>query len=372
MSVPSATEPTKIEPLPQSTAEQPLRVLSAGRLQDAAEKVLTPGAFAYIHGAAGDEWTLARNETALREMPLRPHRLAGFDQPDLSVRLLGQTLPVPFYVCPMGAQDFAHKDAEIASAHGTAAAGLLYVLSSASNKPLESVAAASGTGPRWFALYMNKDPSVNRHLVQRARAAGYSAIVMTVDSLGPGESDSYLALGAPKTASAGYGNYDPRFGGIGSPTQNKKDFSPDDIGVLREAAGGLPVLVKGILRPEDAVRCISAGAAGIIVSNHGGRTLDGAPASITVLASVVKAADSRVPVLFDSGIRRGIDAVRALSLGAAAIGIGRPVLDALALGGAPGVTSVLQFLQKELSDAMLLVGAKRIADLSPDYLETLN
>jgi len=128
-------------------------------------------------------------------------------------------------------------------------------------------------------------------------------------------------------------------------------------------------LVKGLLRPEDARRCIDAGASGVIVSNHGGRTLDGAPAAITVLASVVKAANGRVPVLFDSGVRRGTDIVRALSLGAAAVGIGRPVLYALALGGGPGVTSVLQFFQRELSAAMLLVGAKRVGDLSPEFLE---
>lgn len=353
----------------QSRADQPLDVLNVGRLEEAAREILPPGAFEYIRGGAGDEWTLAQNEAALRGLPFRPHRLAGFEQADLGVRLLGHDLPVPFYVTPMGAQDFAHRGAEAASAGGAAALGALYVLSSASNKPLEAVAAASGSGPRWFALYMNKDQAVNRSLLGRARAAGYSAVVMTVDSLGPGQSDAYLALGAPKSPTAGYGNFDPRFGGAGVFSHNKKDFSPDDIGFLREASGGLPILVKGILRPEDAHRCIDAGASGVIVSNHGGRTLDGAPAAITVLASVVKAANGRVPVLFDSGVRRGTDIVRALSLGAAAVGIGRPVLYALALGGGPGVTSVLQFLERELGAAMLLVGAKRVGDLSPDFLE---
>jgi len=365
----SAEEPlAQTERLSQSRREQPLQVLSAGRLEDAARKILPPGAFEYIRGGAGDEWTLGQNEIALRGMPLRPHRLAGFAEADLHIHLLGHALPVPFYVTPMGAQDFAHVEAENASAAGAATVGALYMLSSASNKPLEEVAAASGAGPRWFALYMNQDPSVNRRLLERARTTGYSAVVMTVDSLGPGQSDSYLALGAPKTKSAGQGNYGPRFGGTGTPAQNKKDFSPEDIGFLHEASG-LPVLVKGILRPEDAVRCIDAGAAGIIVSNHGGRTLDGAPASSSALASVVKAANGRVPVLFDSGIRRGVDIVRALSLGASAVGIGRPVLYALSLGGSAGVRSVLEFYRNELSAAMLLVGAKRIQDLSPDFLE---
>ena len=254
-------------------------------------------------------------------------------------------------------------------ARGAAEAGVLYLLSTASNRPLEEVARASGSGPRWFSLYMNKDEAVNRRLLQRARAAGYSAIVLTVDSLGPGQSDEYLALGAPKTAISGYGNFDPRFGGIGEFTQLKKDFSPADIGFIREASGGLPVLVKGLLRPEDARRSLDAGAAGIIVSNHGGRTLDGAPASISVLASIVKAVDGRAPVLFDSGVRRGIDVVRALALGATAVGIGRPVLYGMALGGTAGVKSVLQFFQQETAAAMLLVGAKNIKDLSPDFLE---
>jgi len=169
----------------QSRADHPLDVLNAGRLEEAARKILPPGAFEYIRGGAGDEWTLAQNEIALRDLPFKPHRLAGFEQADLGVHLLGHDLPVPFYVTPMGAQDFAHRDAEAASAAGAAASGALYVLSSASNKPLEAVGAASGSGPRWFALYMNKDQAVNRSLLGRARAAGYSAIVMTVDSLGP-------------------------------------------------------------------------------------------------------------------------------------------------------------------------------------------
>ena len=354
---------------PLDPTDQPIDMVSMSRLEAVAKKSLTPGAFAYIQGGAGDEWTLAQNELALRNLPLRPHRLAGFTKADLTTSLLGKTYPLPFYVCPMGAQDFAHPEAEIASASAAAAVGALYVLSSASNKPLETVAQASGNGPRWFALYMNTDQAVNRQLLGRVRTAGYTAVVMTVDSLGPGKSDEYLALGSPKTPTAGAGNYDPRFGGSGSPANVKKDYSPTDIRFIREASGGLPVLVKGILRPEDAKRCLNAGAAGIIVSNHGGRTLDGAPASISVLAPIVKAVDGRIPVLFDSGVRRGIDIVRALALGATAVGIGRPVLYGMALSGAAGAQRVLEHFRDDLATAMLLVGAKAIKDLTPRFIE---
>ena len=354
----------------QSQQEHSIQVISVSRLQGAARQLLPAGAYAYIQGGKGDEWTMAQNESQLRRLAFRPHRLAGFSQAAIGTSLLGHALPLPLYVCPMGAQDFANRAAELASARAAAAVGAVYILSSASNKPLEEVAQASGTGVRWFAIYLNTDPAVNRRLAQRARAAGYSALVMTVDSLGPGQSDAYLALGAPKSPTSGTGNFDPRFGGIGEFQNLKKDFTPADIGLLRDASGGLPVLVKGILRPEDATRCVEAGAAGIIVSNHGGRTLDGAPAAITVLAAIVKAANGRVPVLFDSGVRRGTDIVRALALGAAAVGIGRPVLYGLALGGAAGATDVLRFFRQELLDALLLVGAPRIQDLSPDLLES--
>ena len=356
----------------QSQQEHSIQVISVSRLQAAARQLLPAGSYAYIHGGKGDEWTMAQNERQLRRLAFRPHRLAGFSQAAIGTSLLGHSLPLPLYVCPMGAQDFANRAADLASARAAAAVGAVYILSSASNKPLEEVARASGAGVRWFAIYLNTDPAVNRSLAQRARAAGYSALVLTVDSLGPGQSDAYLALGTPKSPTGGAGNFDPRFGGIGEAKNLKKDFSPADIGGLHEASGGLPVLVKGILRPEDATRCVEAGAAGIIVSNHGGRTLDGAPASITVLASIVKAVNGRVPVLFDSGVRRGTDIVRALALGAAAVGIGRPVLYGMALGGAAGATDVLRFFRQELLDALLLVGAPRIQDLSPDFLEPQN
>ena len=364
-----AFDPAQQAPmLDQSRAERALTIISTALTEADARAAMPAGAFEYVHGGAGDEWTMRRNIERLRALAFRPRRLAGFSHADTSAVLFGRMLPAPIYVCTMGAQDIVHVDGELASARGAAKAGVAYMLSSASNRPLEEVARAAPDALRMFALYLNDDPAVNRSLAQRAQAAGYAAIVMTVDSLGPGNSERYRAMGSPKSPSAGYGDFDPRLGGRGDFAKLKKDFTPADIATLKEVSG-LPVLVKGLLRADDAERCLVGGAAGIVVSNHGGRTLDGAPAAIDVLGSVVDAVRGRAPVLFDSGVRRGEDVVRALALGATAVGVGRPVLDAMALGGGRGVGDMLDWFKADLATAMLLVGAARIRDLSRDFLE---
>lgn len=354
--------------IPQPSGERNLAVATPAQLEAAAKATLPPGAWEYIHGAAGGGWTLAANRRALDALSFRPHRLSGFAEANTRSELLGVQLAAPFYVCPMGAQDFAHVDAELASVRGAGRAGVPYMLTSASNRSLEEVAeAAPADLLRMFAIYLNTEPRVNEALARRARTAGYRALVMTVDSLGPGASDAYVAMGSPKTAAAGLGNFDPARGGIGTFAKLKRDFMPDDIGFLKRASG-LPVLVKGLLRGDDAQRAVAAGAAGIVVSNHGGRTLDGSLPAIDALPSVVRAVGGRVPVLFDSGVRRGIDAIRALALGATAVGIGRPVLDALSLGGGLAAADLLRWFQGDLATQMLMVGAPRISDLTPDLL----
>ena len=354
--------------LQQSREEKHLNIISPALLEQQAKANMPPGAFEFVHGAAGDEWTARQNVLRLRERVLNPHRLAGFSQADTTSTIVGVKIPAPLYVCPMGAQDIVHTDAEVASAKGAELAGIPYVLSSASNRPLEEVAAGTSGAFHMFAIYLNQEASVNQALAKRARDAKFRAIVMTVDSLfGPGDSERYLQMGAPKSPVAGEGNFDPKRGGSGNASATRKDFFPEDIVMLKEASG-LPVFVKGILRPEDAQRCMDAGATGVIVSNHGGRTLDGAPAAIDVLSSIVQAVGSDGPVLFDSGVRRGTDVMRALALGATAVGIGRPVLDAMALGGATGVADLLNWFKSDLAAAMLLVGARRCTDLSPAFL----
>jgi lactate oxidase len=245
-------------------------------------------------------------------------------------------------------------------------AGSLFVASGASNKPMEEIAKAT-TGPKWFQIYMNRDMEINRWLVQRAKAAGFSAIVLTADALGPGQSDDYISLGRPRPAGLTAGNHDPALGGHGNFSDQKRDLSFSDITFLREASG-LPVLVKGVVQPDDIRESLAAGAAGIWVSNHGGRQMDGVPASISMLRAAVDAVAGRVPVLLDSGVRRGIDIFRALSLGATAVGIGRPALWGLIGGGSLGVKSVYAQLAFELKSTMLLSGVAKVTNLNRDNL----
>lgn len=366
--VAGAPEPAQ----PENHAESRLGVISPALLEAQAKAAMSAGAFEYVHGAAGDGWTAAQNVERLRSLTLVPRRLAGFSGADPSSELFGHALKAPLYVCPMGVQDIVHADAELASVRGAAAAGVPYMLTSASNRSLEEVSGASSPDHlRMFAVYLNEDEAVNQALVKRARAAGYKIIVITVDSLGPGESERFRQMGSPMSPRFGFGNFDPKRGGAGEFLKLKRDFSPDDVRRVSDWSG-LPVLVKGILRPEDAERSLAAGAAGVVVSNHGGRTLDGAPAAIDTLGAVVEAVRGRGVVFFDSGVRRGQDVIRALALGANAVGIGRPVFDALALGGAEGVRDLLTWFQQDLATQMLQVGARRIADLSPEFLRRWN
>lgn len=353
-----------------SSAERPLDIISTHHLEASARQVMSPLAYAIIAGGTGDEVTLRLNTLALSSLLIRPRRLQGFGRAELRTRLLGLDLPFPFYVTPMGQNDLVHVQAELAVARGAAALGALYVTSGAASHPMETIAQATPAA-KWFQIYMNADPAVNRALLARAHRAGYRAIMLVVDAMGPGypESARALTLGSPSPAPRPVGNDDRAYGGVGSFYDLKRDFAVSDVGFVREASGGLPVLVKGILRPDDAARCMEAGAAGVVVSTHGGRQMDGVDASINALGAVVRAVDGRGPVLFDSGVRRGTDILRALALGAAAVGIGRPVLYALSLGGGAGVSSVLAHLRDELGRAMLLAGARDIAALSPDYLD---
>ncbi len=243
---------------------------------------------------------------------------------------------------------------------------LLYTASGASNLPLEQIAKAT-SGPKWFQVYFNADAGITRDILLRARDAGYSAIVLTADAIGPGTSDAFMAMGNPFPAGMTFGNNDPRYGGRGSFLAQNTALKMDDIGMIRQLTG-LPVVVKGIMRPVDATDAVAAGAAAIQVSNHGGRQIDGVPASISVLQEVVDAVQDRVPVIFDGGVRRGIDVFRALALGATAVGVGRPVLFGAALGGAGGVQSVLEHLTRELHQAMLLAGVQTTRDVGRDNL----
>jgi lactate oxidase len=345
-----------------STQSRELSIVSLDGLEEEAREILPPGRFAFT-GPAGDGWTFRENRRAFNDFPIMPRRLQGVSDAaiDLRTTLLGHDLPFPMIVCPMGAQGMIHADAEVATAGGAGAAGALFVASGAANKPMEEIAKAT-PGPKWFQIYMNRDMEINRWLVQRAKAAGFSAIVLTADALGPGQSDAFIRLGRPFPPDLTTGNHDPKLGGRGNFSDMKRDIGFDDIGFLAQASG-LPVVVKGIVQPDDVRQAIAAGAGGIWVSNHGGRQMDGVPGSVTMLPAAVDAVAGRVPVIFDSGIRRGIDVFKALSLGATAVAVGRPVLYGLAVGGAPGVKSVFTQLTREIRSAMLLSGVAKVTAL---------
>ena len=279
----------------QARKERELKVVSIERLEDEARKILSPGRFA-IMGPCGDGWTYRENRRAFADYPILPRRLQKVDDKDidLSTTLLGHKLPIPVFTCPTGGQGNFHVKAELPNAAGTGMAGSLFVASGASNRPMEEIAKAT-TGPKWFQIYMNRDMELNRWLVQRAKAAGYSAIVLTADALGPGQSDDYIALGRPRDPALTAGNHDPAYGGHGNFSNQKRDLSFTDITFLREASG-LPVLVKGVVQPDDIRESLAHGAAGIWVSNHGGRQMDGGPASISLMRGAVDAVGGRVPV----------------------------------------------------------------------------
>src|SRR5450759_765816 len=350
-----------------SAAERELKIVNFDLLEEEAKKILPPGRFAFM-GPAGDGWTYRENRRAFNDFPIMPRRLQGISDTaiDLRIKLLGHDLPFPMITAPVGAQGMIHVNADLANASGTGMAGTLYVSSGAATKPMEDIAKAT-PGPKWFQIYMLRDMEINRWLVQRARAAGFSAIVLTADALGPGQSDDFIRLGRPFPPNLRPGNHDPALGGRGNFDDKKRDLSYSDIGFLREASG-LPVIVKGLLNVEDVRQSLAAGAAGIWVSNHGGRQIDGVPASISMLRAAVDAVEGRAPVILDSGIRRGIDVFKALALGATAVAVGRPVLWGLAVGGAPGVKSVYAHLTGEIKSAMLLSGVAKVGDIKREHV----
>ncbi|HEY1503168.1 MAG TPA: alpha-hydroxy-acid oxidizing protein [Stellaceae bacterium] len=345
-----------------SSANNALNIVSPEHLEAEARKAVSPGRFA-ITGWCGEGLTYRANRASLDATPILTRRLQGIsgEAIDLRTSILGHELPFPMITCPMGGHGSFHVDAEVATAGGTGAAGALYVSSGASTRPMEDIAKAT-PGPKWFQIYMLRDMEINRWLVQRAKAAGFSAIVLTADALGPGQSDDYIALGRPRDPALTPGNHDPRYGGRGNFADQKRDISFADIGFLHEASG-LPVIVKGIVERDDIREALASGAAAIWVSNHGGRQMDGGPGSFSLLRPAVDAVQGRVPIVFDSGVRRGVDVFKAVSMGATVCAVGRPVLWSLMCGGAPGVKSVYGWMADELRSMMLLSGVAKVKDL---------
>ncbi|HWC79465.1 MAG TPA: alpha-hydroxy acid oxidase [Pseudonocardiaceae bacterium] len=334
-------------------------------LEQQAEQRLSPNVYEYFRGGAGSEASLAEAEPAWDALRLRPRMLRDVSSVSAETTVLGIPLRTPILIAPSALHFAADERAEVATAEGAAAAGSLLCVSSTTTVSYPSIAEAGA--PWWAQVYVLGDRGLTRELLGRARDAGASAIVLTVDS--PLLGDRKLIFDAHITPAPGMPG--PHYGGMSftpTGTGNAKDLTFEDIAWIA-AAAGLPVLVKGILRGDDAAEAVRAGAAGVIVSNHGARQLDPVVSSAWALPEVVRALEGTdAPVIVDGGIRRGTHVLAALALGAHAVLLGRPVLWALTVGGADLVARLIDDLTAELELAMTLSGAGRLAEVSPDLV----
>ncbi|MBP5971796.1 alpha-hydroxy-acid oxidizing protein [Brasilonema sp. CT11] len=348
-----------------------------------ATKSLSKMALDYYASGAWDEVTLRDNRAAFEKFKLRPRSLVDVSQRNLATEVLAQPLQIPLLIAPMAFQCLANPQGEVATARAAASAGVGMVLSTLSTKSIEEVAAVRHDTnlqtPQWFQLYIHKDRGLTRALVERAYAAGYKALCITVDApvLGRRERDKRNEFALPPdmqlanlTNLSGL-NISQKQGESGLFTYFAQQLDPavtwQDLEWF-ESLCPLPLVVKGILRADDAVRAVESGAKAIVVSNHGGRQLDGAVASIDALAEVVDAVGDRAEVLLDGGIRRGTDILRALALGAKAVLVGRPVLWGLAVAGEAGVAHVIDILRDELDVAMALSGCASLEKIDSSLL----
>ncbi|QIB28332.1 lactate oxidase [Providencia stuartii] len=365
-----------------STKEGPIKIINLDELEDQVAKNMEKGAFGYIRGGAEDELNLDKNTRSFDRKYIMPRVMQGIEikDIDLSTQFLGIDLKTPIIQAPMAAQGLAHQDGEIATAKGMAKAGSIFSLSTYGNKTIEEVAEVSGESPFFFQLYMSKNNAFNEFTLKRAKESGAKAIILTVDSPVGGyreddiRNNFQFPLGFANLELFAKQNDDGSKTGKGAGiseiyAQAKQAFTPADIAYVKKLSG-LPVIVKGIQSPEDADRVIKAGADAIWVSNHGGRQLDSGPASFDVLPSIAKVVNKRVPIVFDSGVRRGSHVFKALASGADVVAVGRPILYGLNLGGAEGVNSIIQQLNKELSINMMLGGAKNIESVKATKLYT--
>jgi isopentenyl-diphosphate delta-isomerase len=355
-------------------------------LEAMAIEAMDEAAAGYVQGGAGSEGTVSRNRRAFDRWLIVPRLLRDVSERDLSVELFGRTYDVPLHLSPVGIQSICHEEGELAAARGADAADLPFVLSSVSSYTMEAVARELGGTPGWFQLYPSTEDALVESLVDRAERAGYEAIVLTVDTPVPGWRERDLSRGyLPQLADGeGLANYtsDPAFADLVDGEPDADDFATveaffdafgDDSltwGDLEWLTGitDLPVLVKGLLHPDDATEALARGADGVVVSNHGGRQIDGSIAAIEALPRIREAVGSDATVLLDSGVRRGAEALKALALGADSVGIGRPYVYGLAVDGANGVEEVCRNLVADLDLTLGLTGRTRTADLDRSLL----
>ena len=349
-------------------AAEPINVADFERL---AEERLEPGAFGYFVGGAGDEWTLRENVAAFGRWYLRPRVLVDVRTVTTETKVMGEPVSMPVLVAPTAFHRLAHPEGEVATARGAAAAGTVLCLSSLAGASASEIAEAAPDGARWFQLYWSRDRGFVENLLAGVVEAGFSAVVLTVDfpAAGRRERDVRAAFELPA--------------GLPFPNLPEPIAGEDFHGALGEVVDPgltwrdlewlssvcrLPLLLKGVLTAEDALLSVEHGAEGIVVSNHGGRQLDGVQASLEALPEVAEAVGDRAEILLDGGVRRGTDAVKALALGARAVLVGRPVIWGLAVAGDAGVARVLELLQAEIALALKLLGCASPADVGPAHV----
>ena len=363
-----------------------------------AQRTLPRPVFDFADGGAENEYTLRRNEAAFAQVELLPQPLNGAAERDLAVELFGRRLALPVMIGPTGLSGLFWPGGEIAAARAAAAAGTAFCLSHGSTCTMEELA-ASAVAPRWMQVFVYRDRGLTREFVERAAASGFDALVLTTDNqlVGNRERDirngftipprftlldlvamagkvPWLMRMGPHLPKITFGNYTSPGAAADISAMAAKiaslldpSMSWRDVEWLRAMWKG-PLLLKGILHPREAAEAVARGVDGVIVSNHGGRQLDGAPASLDALPGVVAAAGGRIPVLVDGGIRRGADVLKALALGASLCLIARPQLFGLAVAGEAGVARVLDILRREIDRAMGLLGVRTIAEIGPDFL----
>lgn len=355
------------------------------QLRREAEEALSPEAYGYVAGSAGAEETARSNREAFRRWRIVPRFMRDVESRDLSVKLFGETLGAPLALAPIGVQGILHEEGELAVARAATETGVPMALSTVSSYPIEKVAEVDGGSPRWFQLYWPEDFDLAASLIRRADQAGYHAIIVTLDThlLAWRDRDLENAY-LPFLEGKGLANYfsDPVFReALDAPPEedpqaavrhfasvfSNSSLTWEDLGFVREHTD-VPVIVKGVLHPDDARAAVDHGADAIVVSNHGGRQMDGGIAALDALPAVRDAVGKQVPLLFDSGIRRGTDVLKAVALGARAVLLGRPYCYGLALKGEEGVAAVVQNLLAELDLSLGLAGRRSIDEVGPDLL----
>jgi len=362
--------------------------VAVAELERRAAEAMDERAANYVFAGAGSEGTMEANREAFRRRRIVPRMLRDVAERDLSIELLGTTLPAPLLLAPIGVQKVVHPDGELATARAAASLGVPMIASTASAFTLEEIAEAGGDAPRWFQLYWPDDRELAASFVNRAEAAGYGAIVLTVDTFVPGWKPRDLQQAwLPFLSGTGVANYfqDPVFRAaleetpeedVGAATghflavQANPSLGWDDLGWLREQTE-LPIVIKGIQHADDAREAAARGIDGVVVSNHGGRQVDGAIAALDALPAIAEAAGDDLAILFDSGVRSGSDVIKALALGADAACLGRPYIWGLALEGQQGVETVLEMVLAELDLTMALCGYTEPGQLGPGALASV-